>query len=71
MKELVRTNDMVKISWLRALLSDAGIETFVLDNNTSVLEGSVIAIVPRLMVVDEDHQRARALLIEAGEEAEL
>lgn len=71
MKELVRTNDLVKISWLRALLSDAGIETFVLDNNTSVLEGSVIAIVPRLMVLDEDYRRARRLLVEAGEEAEL
>ena len=71
MKELVRTNDMVKMSWLRALLSDAGIQAFVLDQNTSVLEGSVIAIVPRLMVSDDDFSSARALLVQAGEEAEL
>ena len=35
MKELLRTNDVVKLSWLRALLSDAGIMTLVLDNNTA------------------------------------
>ena len=71
MKELLRTNDVVKLSWLRALLSDAGIATLVLDNNTSVLEGSAGAIPRRLMVSDADHQRARGVLIASGEEREL
>jgi hypothetical protein len=71
MKELLRTNDVVKLSWLRALLSDAGIVTLVLDNNTSVLEGSAGAIPRRLMVGDDDHQRAKRVLIAAGEEQEL
>jgi len=68
MKELLRTNDVVKLSWLTALLADAGIETFVLDSHTSVLEGSALAIPRRLAVIDEDYPRARRVLIEAGEE---
>lgn len=68
MKELLRTNDMVKLSWLTALLSDAGIEALILDSHTSVLEGSALAIPRRLAVVDDDYQRARRILTEAGEE---
>ncbi len=30
-KELARTNDMVRMSFLRALLTDAGIERFLAD----------------------------------------
>jgi Putative prokaryotic signal transducing protein len=68
MKELLRTNDLVKLSWLTALLADAGIEAVVLDSHTSVLEGSAFAIPRRLAVVDEDYLRACRILGEAGEE---
>ena len=67
MKELLRTNDLVKLSWLRALLADAGVESLVLDQHTSVLEGSAGAIPRRLMVIEEDYARAKRVLAEAGE----
>ena len=67
MKELLRTNDLVKLSWLTALLADSGIEAVVFDTHTSVLEGSALAIPRRLMVIDEDHAAARRILVEAGE----
>ena len=67
MKELIRTNDPVLLSWLRALLADRGIESVVFDTHTSVLEGSASAIPRRLMVGDDDHPRARRALAEAGE----
>lgn len=67
MKELLRTNDIVKLSWLRALLADSGVEALVLDQNTSILEGSAGAIPRRLMVCDEDYSLAADLLAEAGE----
>jgi hypothetical protein len=67
MKELLRTNDLVKLSWLKALLADAGIEAVVLDTHTSVLEGSALAIPRRLAVIDEDHAAARRILSESGE----
>lgn len=69
MKELVRTNDAVRLSWLQALLSGAGIEAIILDSHTSILEGSIGAIPRRLMVHDDDHSRARTMLTEAGEGA--
>ena len=68
MKELLRTNDLVKLSWLSALLKDAGIESIVLDANMSVMEGSVGILQRRLMVVDDDFDAARAILAESGEE---
>ena len=64
MKELVRTNDAVRLSWLQAVLAEAGIETLVLDSHTSI-----VAIPRRLMVADADHFRASAALRQA--EAEL
>jgi hypothetical protein len=69
MKELVRTNDAVRLSWLQALLASAGIDAIVLDMHTSIVEGSIGAIQRRLMVDDADHARARALLAEAGEDS--
>ena len=71
MRELVRTNDVVKLSWLQALLADAGIETVVLDVYTSVIEGSIGAIPRRLAVIEEDFDRARRVLEDAGEETSL
>jgi len=68
MKELLRTNDIVKLSWLEALLADAGIETVVLDMHTSIIEGSIGILPRRMMVSDDDYDRARQFLREAGEE---
>ena len=70
MKELLRTNNPVRLSWLQALLNDSGIESLVLDHHTSLVEGSIGAIPRRLMVSDRDFARARALLTTAGEAAE-
>ncbi|WP_299398061.1 DUF2007 domain-containing protein [Pelagibius sp.] len=68
MKQLLRTNDMVKLSWLEALLADAGIETLVLDHHTSIMEGSIGILPRRLMVGDQDYERALQVLADAGEE---
>jgi putative signal transducing protein len=69
MRELLRTNDFVRLSWLQALLASAGIKAVVLDAYTSVMEGSIGAIPRRLMVSDEDELRARAVMKESGEPA--
>jgi hypothetical protein len=68
MKELVRTNDTVRLSWLQAVLDEAGIQTVVLDGYTSIVEGSIGAIPRRLMVADADHSRASAALRQAESE---
>lgn len=65
MKELLRTNDVVKLSWLVALLADQGIEAIVLDSNVSVMDGSIGAVPRRLMVLEGDLAQARRILAEA------
>jgi hypothetical protein len=66
MKELIRTNDAVIISFVESLLRDAGIGCFVADQNMSVLDGSIGILPRRVMVVDEDVDAARRLLADAG-----
>ncbi len=68
MKELLRTNDVVKLSWIQALLADAGITAIFLDVHTSIIEGSVGAIPRRIAVNDEDYDQVRRVLEAAGEE---
>jgi hypothetical protein len=65
MKELLRTNDAVRLSWAQDLLGSAGIETLVLDRHTSILEGSIGALPRRLMVPDGELDRARELMAAA------
>ncbi|SMH53707.1 putative signal transducing protein [Azospirillum agricola] len=67
MREILRTTDPVRLSWLTALLADAGIAAVVLDTHTSVLEGSIGAIPRRLMVAEENLAQALRVLREAGE----
>ncbi len=66
MKELLRSNDPVLISFVSALLDGADIAFIVLDTNMSVMEGS-IGILPRRVLVEENCvDQARTLLTEAG-----
>ncbi|HEV3185193.1 MAG TPA: DUF2007 domain-containing protein [Xanthobacteraceae bacterium] len=66
MRELVRTNDAVLMSAIGALLDGAGIAHFVLDQNMSVLEGSLGILPRRILVSTEDASAARQLLVDAG-----
>ena len=63
MKELLRINDPVRLSWLTSVLSGSGIEAVVLDTHTSILEGQIGAIPYRVMVIDEDFEEAHALIV--------
>ncbi|MCF6320523.1 MAG: DUF2007 domain-containing protein [Rhizobiaceae bacterium] len=65
MKELVRTNDIVMISLIEVLLKEQHIEYIILDQNMSILEGSVGAIPRRIMTLNDDNERARRILTDA------
>lgn len=68
MLELIRTNDMVRLSFVVALLRDAGIEAVVFDGHASAVDGSILAVQRRVMVDDEDFAPARGIMLQAGEE---
>jgi hypothetical protein len=67
MRAVATTNDMVRLSFLRVLLEDAGIAAILLDAHASAIEGSIGAIPRRLVVAAEDEAQARRVLAEAGE----
>lgn len=65
MRDLVTTNDPVLLSYLLALLEDAGIEAAVFDGNMSSVQGSLGAVVQRLVVPEDRWEAARRLLLDA------
>ena len=66
MRELVRTNDVVLVSAIGALLDGADIDHLVLDQNMSILEGSLGIIPRRILVAERDYRSARNVLTDAG-----
>lgn len=66
MRELMRTNDIVALSYATHLLDGAGIDHLVLDEHMSVLEGSIGVLPRRLVVLEEDFPAASRLLRNAA-----
>jgi uncharacterized protein YqgQ len=64
--EILRTNDLVLITAVEALLKSAGIAAFVADQHMAAMEGSVGFLARRILVDREEFERARRLLREAG-----
>ncbi|KQR77469.1 hypothetical protein ASG25_04210 [Rhizobium sp. Leaf384] len=71
MKELIRTNDAVVLSFAESLMRDAGIICFIADQGMSILDGSLGLLPRRLMVQGERADEARRILSDAGLAAEL
>jgi hypothetical protein len=66
MREVLRSNDPVALSFALSVLEQAGIAHFVADQHMSVAEGSIGAFPRRLLVEASDWAAARRLLDEAG-----
>jgi len=66
MIELLRSNDVVILSFAEVLLREAGIKCAVLDRHMSITGGSVGALDQRLMVPVVDEIHARVLIAGAG-----
>jgi Putative prokaryotic signal transducing protein len=69
LKELLRTNDVVLLSFLEARLKGEGIEAVILDMNASVVEGSLGVLPRRLMVIDEDFELGQRIIAAAQAES--
>ena len=65
MKELLRTNNFVYLSFAQAVLKDAGVDVLVFDSHMSVMEGSLGVLPRRLMVADDELARAKKILADA------
>ncbi len=71
MIELIRTNDVVLLSFAESLMRDAEIPCMIADQSMSILEGSLGLLPKRLLVAEDLADEARRLLIDAGLEHEL
>ena len=60
MEEVFRTNDLVKLSYIKHLLSEEGIEPFVLDEHTAMIDGRG-PMVPIRITVARGSGRAGAI----------
>ncbi len=69
MKMLLSTNDIVLLSFTKDLLGQEGIEHIVLEENMSIMEGSIGVLPRRIMVSDDDYDYAANLLAE-GEKSQ-
>ncbi|PZW51188.1 putative signal transducing protein [Humitalea rosea] len=67
MRILAAMTDIVRLSFLTALLRDAGIEAIVLDQHIAAVEGGIGAFPRRLAVIDDEYEAALRVLREAGE----
>ena len=66
MREIVRTNNAVLVSAIGALLDGVNIHYVVLDQNMSVLEGSLGILPRRITVPEERYDQASRVLKDAG-----
>jgi hypothetical protein len=66
MLEVLRSNDVVLLSYAQSALQQAGIASLIADQYISVMEGSIGAFPRRLLVDSADGASARQVLIEAG-----
>ena len=67
MKEIARSTDPVRLSFLTALLSDGGVTAFLFDTHASIVQGSIGVLPQRLMVADVEYDEAVGILKSAGE----
>jgi hypothetical protein len=68
MEEVFRTNDLVKLSYIRHLLSEADIEVFVLDEHTAHIDGRGPLVPIRVVVHEDDADDARRALSELDQD---
>jgi Putative prokaryotic signal transducing protein len=66
MREILRSNDAVLISFAESVLRQAGIASLLADQHISVVEGSIGAFPRRLLVGGEDWRTAHGILSQAG-----
>ena len=67
MVELVKTTNAVRLTYLQALLDEAGISFFVFDQHIAMLEAGIGAFPRRIMVEEAYFLAAKTTLREAHE----
>ena len=67
MKTILKSNDQVYISWVKSILASHSISFYVIDEQMSMMEGSITAIPVRIVVDKIDFVKANNLIAKAKE----
>ena len=67
MRVVFQSNSWVQLSFVQALLRDAGLSPLELDTHVSAMEGNIGAFPRRIAVPDDEERQALRVLREAGE----
>ncbi|TNE35849.1 MAG: DUF2007 domain-containing protein [Alphaproteobacteria bacterium] len=62
MREIMRTNDQVILSFVQAVFKDMGLPCYLADENISIMEGSIGIFTRRLLVDEEDLPKMLSVL---------
>ena len=66
MKELLKTNDLATVAYIKLLLTNERIEYFEMDVHMSSLEGSINILPRRILVSNSSIVEAKKILIDNG-----
>ena len=64
MQILIRSNDIIYLTWVKSILSHNNIEFIVLDESMASTEGNISAIPVRILVDANDLKKATYLISE-------
>lgn len=67
MEIIIASTNTIRLSFLMALLRDAGLSPVLLDQNMASTEGNIGMFPRRIAVASSDAAQARRILREAGE----
>ena len=62
METILKSNDLVYVSWVKSLLASNSINFFVLDEEMSVMEGNITAIPVKFWLIMQMHRGQYILL---------
>ena len=62
MKRLIKSNDIIFISWVKNQLVNYSIKFYVFDEHASSIQGSIGALPTRVLVDDKDFNFAKKIL---------
>ncbi len=66
MQELLRSNDLVLLSFVQDLLNQSGIDPFLFDTHSAIMDGGVPFVQQRIMVAAKDWDKAKEILSQNG-----
>ncbi len=62
MEILLKSNDIIFVSWVKHQLTEEQIDFTVFDENMSLMDGNICAIPIRIMVNTEDLEKAKKII---------